>query len=220
MKGNVKIAYWDTEQRGGRPPLLGEIKGTPTIRLYRPVPKQGPSNAKKVVVDYNGERKAKDMKRFADGNMPDFIEKVRSAEDLTKFEAKADRNGLPRVLLFTEKTSTSPLTKYLSTEFRRRLLLAEVRTVKPETKGVVEKYGISSFPALVVVPPAGGDGEEAPEPVMYEGDGFTRNKLQTFLSKHALKDPVMPKKKEKKDTAGEKAKDEEPPPKERVKTEL
>jgi len=32
----VKIAYWDTEQNGPRPPMLGEFQGTPTIRLFKP----------------------------------------------------------------------------------------------------------------------------------------------------------------------------------------
>jgi hypothetical protein len=33
---------------------------------------------------------------------------------------------LPQALLFTSKTSTSPLSKFMSTEFRLRMLLAEV----------------------------------------------------------------------------------------------
>ena len=127
----MKIAYWDTEQQGRRPPLLGEIKGTPTIRLYVPKKKQGDSNAKKVVLDYNYERKAVAMKKFVDENMPDFIEKVSGDSGLEKFQEKAKRNGLPQVLLFTSKAKTLPLTKYLSTEFRRRLLLGEIHPTKP-----------------------------------------------------------------------------------------
>jgi len=99
----VKVAYWDTEQQGGRPPLLGEIKGTPTIRLYKPKKKQGNSDRQKVVVDYNYERKAVDMKRFVDAQMPSFVEKVNGMKDLTLFQDKADRNGLPQALLFTAK---------------------------------------------------------------------------------------------------------------------
>ena len=97
------IAFWDTEQQGGRPPLLGEIKGTPTIRLYKPKKKQGDSNKQKVVVDYNYERKAVDMKRFVDAQMPNFAEKVDGEKDLQAFQDKADRNGLPQVILFTAK---------------------------------------------------------------------------------------------------------------------
>lgn len=191
VKGNVKIAYWDTEQQGATPPLLGQIKGTPTIRLYKPKKKQGPSNKRKDVVDYNYERNAKDMKRFVDEQMPNFIERVNGSKGLQTFEEKAERNGLPRVLIFTSKASTVPLTKYLSTEFRRRLLMGEVYPSKPN-KEIMDKYGVTDLPALIVFPT---EAEEGAEPVVYDGDGFTKNKLQSFLSKYALKDPVFPKKK-------------------------
>ena len=213
VKGTVKIAYWDTEQAGGRPPLLGEIKGTPTIRFYKPKPKQEPGkNTKKIVLDYNYERKAKDMKQFVDANIPNFLEKVNGVKDLQSFEEKAARNGLPQVLLFTAKPNTSPLTKYLSTEFRRRILLAEIKPTKPN-KDIIEKYGIKDFPAMIVIPPAGEENSET-EVVRYDGDGFTRNKLQSFLSKHALKKPVIPPKKKKESDAEDSKK------KEGVKTEL
>lgn len=193
VKGTVKVAYWDTEQEGGRPPLLGEIKGTPTIRLFKPKKKQGPSNKKKVVVDYNYERKAKDMKRFVDEQMPNFIEKVNSPKDLTSFEEKAARNGLPRAILFTSKSHTSALTKYLSTEFRRRLLLAEVPPTK-NNKDIMEQYGVKDLPALILIPPVADEVEK--EEIRYDGDSFTRHRLQSFLSKYALKEVVFPKKKE------------------------
>ena len=218
VKGTVKIAYWDTEQAGGRPPLLGEIQGTPTIRFYKPKPKQEPGkNTRKIVLDYNFERKAKDMKQFVDANIPSFIEKVNGVKELTAFEEKAARNGLPQVLLFTAKPNTSPLTKYLSTEFRRRILLAEIKPTKPN-KDVIEKYGIKDFPAMVVIPPAGED-NSGTEVIRYDGDGFTRNKLQSFLCKHSLKKPVIPPKKKKEEPEGDGAKKDESK-KEGVKTEL
>lgn len=188
-KGTVKIAYWDISQQGGRPPLLGEIKGTPTIRLYKPKRNQGDSNKKKIVMDYNMERKFKEMKQFVDYNMPNYIEKISSS--LEKFNDKAQRNGLPRALLFTSKANTASLTKYLSTEFRRRLIIGEVYPTKPN-KVLMEKYGVTDLPALLVIAP----GEEE-QVIVYEGDGFTKNKLQTWLAKHALKEKVPIKKKEK-----------------------
>jgi hypothetical protein len=184
----VKIAYWDTEQQGRPPALLGEIKGTPTIRLFVPKKKQGGGGVnKKVVLDYNYERKAKDMKAFVDENMPSVIERVAGVSSLEKFQEKAGKHGLPQVLLFTSKAKTLPISKYLSTEFRRRLLLAEIHPTKPN-KDVMDKYGITELPALIVIPPGG-------DPIRYEGDGFTKNKLQVFLSKHALKEKVFPAKK-------------------------
>lgn len=188
----MKVAYWDTEQTGSRPRLLGEVKGTPTIRLYKPKAKQGNSNSKKVVLDYNQERKAKDMKTFVDYAMPDFIEHVKGEKGLTAFEEKAARNGLPQALLFTSKAGTKPLTKFLSAEFRRRLLLAQVEPSKPN-QAAIDKYGITDFPALVVVLP-GEDGGEG-EVVRYDGKSFAKPKVEMFLSTHALKQAVEVKKK-------------------------
>lgn len=192
--------------------------------MYKPKKKQTPgSSAHKVVNDYNFERKAVDMKKFLDAQMPDFAEKIKDPNDLTKFENKANRNQLPQVLLFSSKPNTSPLTKYLSTEFRRRMLLAEVKPNK-KNEAVLEKYGITSLPAIVVVPP----GDAAP--IQYEGEGFTRNKLHGFLANHVLKDPVLTVKKKEDTTdtteqqsAGEEAKtttkesgNEEEPKKQKV----
>lgn len=161
------------------------------------------------------------MKQFVDANIPNFIEKVNGVKDLQSFEEKATRNGLPQVLLFTAKPNTSPLTKYLSTEFRRRILLAEIKSTKPN-KDIIEKYGIKDFPAMIVIPPATKEDSDSDangaEIIRYDGDGFTRNKLQSFLSKHALKKLVIPPKK-KKETEGDGAKKDEPK-KEGVKTEL
>ena len=209
VKGTAKIAYWDTEQRGRRPTLLGDFQGTPTIRLYKPKKKQKPgSNVQKVVTDYQFERKAVDMKRFLDAQMPDFVEKVKDPNDLAKFEEKAKRNNLPRVLLFSSKPNTSPLTKYLSVEFRRRLLLAEVKPNK-KNEAILEKFGVTKLPALIVIPPTV-EGEEDPTPILYEGDGFTRNKLNGFLSKHALKDPVLAAKKKDESTKEEATQQSQP----------
>jgi hypothetical protein len=118
------------------------------------------------------------------------------------------------------------LTKYLSTEFRRRILLAEVKPNK-KNASVLEKYGITKLSALVVVPASSGDGEEQ-APIHYQGDGFTRNKLHSFLAKHALKDPVLNPKKEGTgkhkvadgDTKARKTKDEVGAEKQKVHSEL
>lgn len=61
VKGFVKIAYWDTEKSGPAPQILGQIQGTPTIKLIRPK-RKAKTNKQKDVVDYNMERKADDSK--------------------------------------------------------------------------------------------------------------------------------------------------------------
>lgn len=199
------------------PPLLGEIKGTPTIRFYKPKAKQGNSDRKKIVLDYNGERKAVNMKAFADGQMPNFVEKVASGKlDYEKFNAKAVKHGLPRVLLFTSKAGakTSNLTKFLSVEFRRRMLIAEIKPTKPN-QNILDQFGITELPALIVIPPppVQEEGEEIvdPLPVHYDGGKFTKLKLVDFLSKNVLKTAVVsaPKKKEQPPPPTQEAKKEE-----------
>jgi len=218
----VKVAYWDSEQGGSRPRLLGEVKGTPTIRLYKPKAKQGNSNRKKVVMDYNQERKAKDMKKFVDYAVPNFVERVKDEAGLRAFEEKARRNGLPQALLFTAKAGIKPLTKFLSAEFRRRLLIGQVEESEA-TRAVIDKYGITEFPALLVVaPPPTEDGEEAAEAeiIRYSGKSFAKAKMQMFLSTHALKTAVEVKKKTAAGPEGGAADAKEAPPRESVKTEL
>lgn len=196
------------------------MKGTPTIRMFKPKTKQGNTDKQKVVLDYNQERKATDMKKFLDYSMPDFVEHVKGekgAKGLETFQAKAVRNGLPQVLLFTSKSGTSSLTKFLSTEFRRRILLGQIEPSKTN-QSIIDKYEIKDFPALLVIPPITGDDEEQNADIIrYDGSSFTRIKLELFISSHALKDKVLAKKK------GEEAKKEteqKPPEKEKVHTEL
>mmetsp|Transcript_20832 Transcript_20832/g.26914 ORF Transcript_20832/g.26914 Transcript_20832/m.26914 type:complete len:190 (+) Transcript_20832:462-1031(+) len=147
------------------------------------------------------------MKRFLDAQMPDFVEKIKDASDFAKYEEKGKRNNLPRVLLFSSKPNTSPLTKYLSVEFRRRILLAEIKPNK-KNQAILEKYGVTKLPALIVIPPSttNEEGEDSdPIPIVYDGDGFSRHKLTGFLSKHSLKDPVTTVKKKEETTTTEKA---------------
>jgi len=199
----VKIAYWDTEQNGPRPPMLGEFQGTPTIRLFKPKKNQKPgSNKEKITKEYQYERKAKDMKKYLDAQMPEFAEKVVNGQkDMDTFEAKAAKYGLPKAILFTSKADTMPVTKYLSTEFRRKLLFAEVKPTK-KNKEIMEKYGVTDLPALFVVSNGSVINEETTsdtssnegEIVRYDGDSFSKIKLENFLSKYALKKIVEKKK--------------------------
>lgn len=157
------------------------------------------------MVDYrHGERTAKDMRTFLENEMPNYSERVTFGQkDLDKALEKADKYGLPVALLFTSKAKTSPLVKFLSTEFRRRLLLVEIPPIT-KNQPLLQQYGMENkdniLPALLVVPPKddhtieGGGGDEVTQ--RYDGDKFTRRKLQDFLSKHALKEPVYKAKEE------------------------
>lgn len=163
------------------------------------------------------------MKRWVDYMMPSYIEEiVNGKEDLEKVEGKAGRNGLPKVLLFPSKDKTMPLVKFLSTEFRRRILLGEVKPTK-KNKDVMDRFGVTDLPALIVIPVSSNDDakKEADDddddavvetsyddPVRYERkkEDFTRHKLHSFLSKFALKKIVTPAKKKTTDKKKEESK--------------
>lgn len=146
------------------------------------------------------------MKAFADKEMPEYIEHiVMGSRDLEKFEEKAIKNGLPRAILFTSKPNTSPISKFLSTEFRRRMLIAEIKPTK-KNKDIIDQFQIKDFPALLVIPPPSNSttpDEEEPVTIRYSGKDtkdFSKHRLITFLSEHALKQMVMPKKKSEEET--------------------
>lgn len=82
MKGTVKIAYWDTEQGANPPRLIGQIKGTPTIKFIYPNDKKNKANTnkKKIVVDYQGARELKPMMDYAESKMPSYVEKNKRRE--------------------------------------------------------------------------------------------------------------------------------------------
>lgn len=167
--------------------MLGEIKGTPTIRLFKPKTKKNRYNRKKIVLDYNGERKKKDMKRFVEANIPNFLEKVHDLKGLEKFQLKANKYGLPQALVFSKKGTTSALLKYASAEYRRRLLIGEVKMTK-KNKAVMDKFSVDGAKTAIVV--VKGD-----EVVPYTKNGFSFHKVVNFLGKHALKEAVSGKKK-------------------------
>lgn len=200
----MKIAYWDTEKSGQAPPVLGEIRGTPTIKLLRPK-RKAKTNKSKDVVDYNMERKADDMASFSLDLMPTFVERIAGSNDFTKFKNKAAKYGLPMMLFFSEDRRILNEMKFLSTEFRRRVLVAQIPFTKKENKNLFFEYGVRGQ-ALVTVSPEG-------DIVTFDGK-WSIHRLKTFFSDHALKEEVKP-------TSTEaKSANEEEKEKQKVKTEL
>ena len=187
---DVTIAYWDTEQHMPRSvqAVLGDIQGTPTLRMIQPR-KKSQTARETIRLEYQGDRSVRDMKDFIDSHMPNYTERVTfGIEDVNKYLGKADKFGLPKAIIFTSKPRTSTMLKWLSIEFRRRLLILEVPPTS-KNEEVMKKYGIDdadSLPAMIVI----GAGEDSKDIVTYDGD-FKRHRLQSFLSQHALKEPVF-----------------------------
>ena len=145
MGGTVKVAYWDTAQ-GNPPRLVGEIRGTPTIKFIAPSKKnKRDSNKKKTVSAYNGERKFDAMRDYAEAMMPSYVTRIFGARDLEKFDAQATKYALPRFLVVSkDPRGTSAVTKALSTEFRRRALVAEVKATK-KNADIIKELGVDAW---------------------------------------------------------------------------
>ena len=105
LKNTVKVAYWDTETNGPAPPLLGQIKGTPTIKAF--VPSRKSARNEKAAVDYEQAREVKDLVRFATSRMPNFVERVGTLKELEAVQAKAAEWGLPIALVLSSSGGTS-----------------------------------------------------------------------------------------------------------------
>lgn len=216
----MKIAYWDTEKSGAVPHILGEIRGTPTIKLIRPK-RKAKTNKQKDVVDYNMERKADDMSTFALDLMPSFVERINGPDDFTKYKNKANKFGLPMMLFFSNDRRIMNEMKFLSTEFRRRVLIAQIPISKKENKNILFEYGVRGQALLVIPPAEEGDSEETvqqPDVVVFDGK-WSLHRLLSFFSEHALAAEVKPKPPEKAKSEEKEGK-EQGDTKDRVKTEL
>ena len=183
MRGNVKIAYFDTT-KSQTPRLVGQIKGTPTIKFIYPSKKnKRDSNKKKIVSDYNGAREWKPLADFAVSRMPNFVKRISGVKGLSEFEEKANAYYLPKILVFSKKDKTSSLLKYLSTEFRRRALIGEIRGSKNNAE-IISKFGVETFPHIVALDFEGNVISELQKKP-------TPNRMKTFLHEHSLKVPYF-----------------------------
>lgn len=151
------------------------VNGYPTIKLYVPGTTTANPYTKKAykpAVDYTGPRRARPVVDFATAKLPSAVVPVTDGT-LAKFVA----NGtLPKALLFTRKTETSPLLKALSLSFGGRLLFGEA------SDSANEAYGISEFPTLIVLPTG------SAEKIVYDGD-LKPLALASFLEGHAAAVP-------------------------------
>jgi hypothetical protein len=136
---------------------------------------------------------------FALDLMPSFVERINGPEDFEKFKTKAAKYGLPMMLFFSEDRRILNEMKFLSTEFRRRVLVAQLPYTKRENKSIFLEHGVRGQ-ALLAMPPSNADvvedenvsGDDSTHPVAFDGK-WTIHRLQSFFNKHALKSEVKPK---------------------------
>lgn len=122
------------------------------------------------------------MAEYAHGRMPNFVQRISGEKDFAAFERKAQEYALPKILFFSKKSKTSPTMKALSTTYRRRALVGEIRGSK-NNAGLISKFGVESFPTVLFLPDEGAAIPMKKKP--------TWNRLNTFLHEHALRKPYF-----------------------------
>jgi len=141
MKGLVKVGAIDCDQEKELCGGFG-IKGFPTVKIFKP---SGNSKKPPTPEDYNGQRTAAALAKYATDMMPSYVT-VLIKKNHDEFLEK--NTELPIVISFTEKEKTTSLYKGLSAEFKNRLVLTEVRKTE---KALVERYEVKSFPTVLVL---------------------------------------------------------------------
>jgi len=116
------------------------VKGYPTIKCF--------SEKGKNVFDYQQEREAAAVVRYALGAIRAVIFDVKNDKNLqTFFDAQP---SLPHVLLFTSKDKPTPLYKALAVTYQEKIIFGLV----PESaKTIVANFGVKTFPSLLKVSP-------------------------------------------------------------------
>ena len=150
--------------------------------------------------------------KFLEYQIPNYVERVKfGMDDYHKLQRKAAKYGLPIAVVFTSKATTSTNIKWLSTEFRRRLLLVEVLPVAKNQHvhdGLIgsstktsEDATTTTLPALYIISPSPVEAADSDSStssssstgtiIKYDGKDFKRRNLQDFLQQHALPEPVF-----------------------------
>ncbi|CAK7200726.1 hypothetical protein SEUCBS139899_003425 [Sporothrix eucalyptigena] len=166
LAGMVNVAAVNCDESQELCSSMG-IQGFPTLKIVRPPKAAG---RKPVIEDYQGQRTAGSIVDSLTAQMNNYVIKVTDAS-LDKF---LEGEG-PKALLFTEKGTTAPTTKALATDFLGVLSLGQVRNKESAT---VEKYGVTKFPALVLLP---GEGKDS---IVYDGK-MKHKEMVEFLSQAA-----------------------------------
>ncbi|KAI3324655.1 thioredoxin-domain-containing protein [Xylariaceae sp. AK1471] len=164
------------------------VQGFPTLKIVRPGKKTG---SKPVVEDYQGPRSAKGIVDAVVDKINNHVKRV-ADKDIDTF--LSTNNETAKVILFTEKGTTSALLRSLAIDFLDVISFAQVRD--KESKAV-KMFGIESYPTLVLLP--GGDKEG----LVYQGE-MKKPAMLKFLSQAGEPNPDPAPSKSKSDKKSEK----------------
>ncbi|KKK25162.1 hypothetical protein AOCH_003473 [Aspergillus ochraceoroseus] len=155
LEGLAKVAAVNCDEDANKP-FCGQM-GAPCRRL------PGPRTAKGIV-DAVVDKIPNHVARVTDKGLDEWLSKDEE---------------LPKAILFTEKGTTSALIRAVAIEFLGGLKVAQIRS---KESSAVEKFGITGFPALVLLP--GGEKEA----IIYDGE-LKKGPIVEFLSQAATRNP-------------------------------
>ncbi|KAJ2704739.1 hypothetical protein FB645_003020 [Coemansia sp. IMI 203386] len=164
------------------------VQGFPTLKVFT---EKRTKRGSRRAVDYQGERKASSMAKFARSLLPDLSKRL-DAGDLDEFIAK---DSLPKAVLLTERKKSSELWKGVSAELDRRVRFAQI--VNPGTTAM-KRLGVNSLPAIVVF----ADAKDPENFAVYDGEN-KYEPLVRFIS--AVASGKAPKNQKNKDDAAKPA---------------
>ncbi|KAL4784169.1 hypothetical protein BJX76DRAFT_357251 [Aspergillus varians] len=148
------------------------VQGFPTLKIVTPSKKPG----KPRVEDYRGDRSAKGIVDAVVEKIPNHVKRV---TDKNLDEWLSEDEETPRAILFTEKGTTSALIRALAIDFLGNIKVAQIRSKESDA---VEKFGVTEFPSLVLLP---GKGDEH---IIYDGE-LKKGPMIEFLSQAASPNP-------------------------------
>ncbi|RDW70847.1 putative disulfide isomerase [Aspergillus mulundensis] len=192
LDGLAKVAAINCDDDANKP-FCGQmgVQGFPTLKIVTPSKKAG----KPRVEDYQGPRTAKGIVDAVAERIPNHVKRV---TDKNLDEWLSEDAEVPKALLFTEKGTTSSLIRALAIDFLGSIKVAQIRN---KESNAVEKFGVTEFPTLVLLP---GNGKEH---ILFDGE-LKKGPMVDFLSQVAPPNadpaPAPEKAKSKKPSASEK----------------
>ena len=147
------------------------VQGFPTLKIVKPSKKPG----KPIVEDYQGPRTSSGIVDAVKSSIPNNVKKI-TDKGLSAF--LGSNNDTAKAILFSNKGTTSALTKVLATEYLGSMTFAQIRDKEVEA---VEMFGVTEFPTLIVLP----GGTE--EPAKFEG-AYKKKEMKDFLAQYASSD--------------------------------
>lgn len=136
--------------------------------------------------DYQGARSTKAMVEAVVDRIPNHVKKLadKDIDDWITQDPEA-----PKVILFTEKGTTSALIRAIAIDFLDSVRVAQIRSKETNS---VEKFGVTDFPTIILLPGGGKDH------IVYDGE-LKKGPIIDFLGQVATPNPdpapkVSPKK--------------------------